>query len=138
MPSACSKVAFCPLRCLTFVFNHFSTPLEKFQHHVVGHTHSKVIQQYTVTCPHLQMILNFVLGNRNSAKLRSASVTVISLGLGQCRHAPTNVSRQRCASQTQLVAQVLPATTVLILVCPLLVAEFNTLTTAISNTLVAF
>ena len=36
------------------------------------------------------MILNFVLGNRNSAKLRSASVTVISLGLGQCRHAPTN------------------------------------------------
>ena len=28
---------------LTFVFNHFSTPLEKFQRHVVGHTHSKVI-----------------------------------------------------------------------------------------------
>ena len=53
------------------------------------------------------MILNFVLGNQNSAKLRSASVTVISPGLGQCRHARTNVSRQRCASQTQLVAQVL-------------------------------
>ena len=26
MPLACSKVAFCLLRCLTFVFNHFSTP----------------------------------------------------------------------------------------------------------------
>ena len=78
-----------------------------------------------MTCPHLKIILNFVLGNQNSAKLRSASVTVISLGLGQCRHAWTNVSRQRCASQPQLVAQVLPATTVLFLVCPLLVAEFT-------------